>query len=421
MPHATSTILQANKTAGDVNLVTLQICRASLVVAAIVSFVASLASGIRPYQRMANAAAAAACALSVRFYGRLIAVRRLPGNAGYRLEGNAVAEAMRVANWTVVVALLCWSAFLLRGPYDDRETQAGAILVRLTYEQWRLWGPLFMAFTAVMSIPIWHLVAIAQGEQNRVTSRVASIAFALVLLVASLIFSSDVFYAIIDERHLCNTNTTSCARTQEERGFATFSCWLWFGYSLIGVLRALARMSTWFSPMQQLKVQNGRVVDGRQSLAPADDSCCNSVLSNIKGMGRTVYTVMVSVSMPTHDMDSMKQIAQWADTGGMLPPASSVAMAHEQRSRPDQGAMVLYNPQTASTSHHHTELAPTLPLNSVLGSDGRMVTMITHAPELSSVCTQILDTLLAVLDVTTQAVVAFGLASLTAPVDWTLS
>lgn len=266
-PHPTSATLQANKTAGDVNLVTLQICRASLVVAAIVSFVASLASGIRPYQRMANAAAAAACALSVRFYGRLIAVRRLPGNAGYRLEGNAVAEAMRVANWTVVVALLSWSAFLLRGPYDDRETQAGAILVRLTYDQWRLWGPLFMALTAVMSIPIWHLVAIAQGEQNRVTSRVASIAFALVLLAASLIFSSDVFYAIIDERHLCNSNTTICARTQEERGFATFSCWLWFGYSVIGVLRALARMSTWFSPMQQLKVQNGQVVGETVSVA----------------------------------------------------------------------------------------------------------------------------------------------------------
>lgn len=401
-------IQRTQRTVEDVNLVVLQVCRASLLVASLVAAISSIGHSVDNYLRVACAAAAAACILSVRFYTRLLTLRRLPNGIGYRLEGNAVAEAMRVANWTVVVGLLTWSSFFLRGPYATDDTRVGLLLVKLTYDQWRVWGAMMMALTSLIAIPIWHIATIVQTPSYGCAFRVVCASVALLLLLLSLVLSSDVFQAIVDDSRLCldahtgasiNASTPDdavrCARRDDEFRFARFSSYFWIGYSLVAVVRAVA--GSWRACVATLHslgrdrsdrsdVELGRVAASRRSEARG---CCGSTMGMVGNASKHLYLVMVSVSLQVHDTESMKRMAAWSDLGWV---------------------------PTDNGSESESDATERAPLVRRAASEASAYgTLSTHDAAVSHICTQILDTLLAVLDVVTQAIVAFGYASLTVP------
>ena len=396
-------IQKTQRTVEDVNLVVLQVCRASLLVAALVAAISSIGPSVDNYLRVACAAASAACILSVRFYTRLLTLRRLPNGIGYRLEGNAVAEAMRVANWTVVVGLLTWSSFFLRGPYEADDTHVGLLLVRLTYDQWRTWGAMMMALTSLIAIPIWHIATVVQSSAHNCVFRVVCALAAVLLLLLSLVLSSDVFQAIVDDSRLCldartgmaiNGSTPDddvrCARRDDEFRFARFSSYFWIGYSLVAVVRAVA--GSWHACVATLhslgRDHGRRAMDSDATSQPHKGrDWCGSTMGMVGSASKHLYLVMVSVSMQVHDTESMKRMAAWSDLGWIPTGNGSESDAAE----------------TAPLIRRAPSEQP------VPGS------LSTHDAAVSHICTQILDTLLAVLDVVTQAIVAFGYASLTVP------
>lgn len=367
-------IREMSQTLGDVNLITLQVCRASLLVASVVCILASFGQEVPNYLRLACAASGAACALSYWFYTRLIALRRLPECAGYHLEGNAVAEAMRVANWCVVVSLLTWSALLLRGPYEREDLRVGHLMLRLTYAQWKVAGPLFMGLAALLAIPIWHLVGLTHLAHATYVRKTVWVLMAFGLLSLAVVISSDVFLSIVNpSRQMRSVAEGGAARTDRELDFARFSCLLWFVYSLVAVTRTMTRLTGICQPTTQRHVL--------ESATTTPYGMAVFACSAMRRMARGVYLVFFSVSTTPHNLRSMQQIASWVERGTV-----------------DTPSLTTYNLVTSPTDlvMNHTNVALHL-----------------HPAELSNVCTQVFDTILAALDVSTQAIVAFGYASLT--------
>lgn len=379
------------KSLGDVNLITLQVCRASLLVAAAVTFVASLGATVPNNLRLACAASGAACILSMRFYTRLITLRRLPNCLGYRLESNAVAEAMRVANWTVVVAILTWSALLLRGPYETPTTTAGVLILRLRYAQWRTVGPVLMGITSLLVIPIWHLFGLVQLALGTRCQRISWILLALLCVIVIALISTDVYLAIIEPSQACSPNCSSVQREQLE--FVILSCSLWFGYSILAVLRGVVRtgnacMSLLQDPeaLKSLGLNDERAQRAASRATGVYNGSCGNCMQRATQMGRHMYLGFTTLSIRTYDANAMQQLAAWAEFGGPLP--------HTEKDVNQDDLLVDKEPG---------EQQALIPRGG----------MQTNDPELTQVCTQIFDSLLALLDVGTQALVAFGYANLT--------
>ena len=100
-------------------------------------------------------------------------------------------------------------------------------------------------------------------------------------------------------------------------------------------------------------------------------------------MARGVYLVFFSVSTTPHNLRSMQQLASWVERGTL-----------------DTPYLPTYNLVTST-------------MNPAMNNNQAKNSLLLHPAELSNVCTQVFDTILAMLDVSTQAIVAFGYASLT--------
>ena len=397
---------------GDVNLVTLQVCRASLLVAAAVAFVASLGATVPNNLRLACAASGGACILSMRFYTRLITLRRLPDCLGYRLESNAVAEAMRVANWTVVVAMLTWSALLLRGPYETPSTRAGFLLLRLRYAQWRTVGPVLMGLTSLLVIPVWHLFGLVQLSPGTSCQRISWVLLALLCIIIIALVSTDVYASIIEPSQSCSPN---CSQVQREQlDFVILSCSLWFGYSVLAVLRGMVRVGNACMPLlrdadalKSFGLNEERAQRAANHATVFYKGSFGNCIQRAAQMGRHMYLGFATLSIRTYDANAMQRLAAWAEFGGPLPHADANdhrrimkevnepedELFEEPRERREQRALI-----------PHVAIAATAVNRPLLQ---------TNDPELTQVCTQIFDSLLALLDVGTQALVAFGYATLT--------
>jgi len=405
---------------GDVNLITLQVCRASLLVAAAVAFVASLGATVPNNLRLACAASGAACVLSMRFYTRLITLRRLPDCLGYRLESNEVAFAMRVANWTVVVAMLTWSALLLRGPYETPSTTSGMILLHLRYAQWRTVGPLLMGMTSLLVIPVWHLFGLVQLSTGTRCQRISWVLLALLCIVIIALVSTDVYAGIIEPSQACSPNCSKVQRDQLD--FVILSCSLWFGYSVLGVLRGIVRVGNACMPLlrdadalKSFGLNDERAERAATQATLVYHGSLGNCMHRAAQMGRHMYLGFATLSIRTYDANAMQRLAAWAEFGGPLPQTDHRRIVKD---------MDDLNDIEDTVYDQHTEQRTLIrPNSSQLGSpsDGPLANyrkfhtqlLQTNDPELTQVCTQIFDSLLALLDVGTQALVAFGYATLT--------
>lgn len=417
---------------GDVNLVALQVCRASLLVAAAVTFVASLGATVPNNLRLACAASGGACILSMRFYTRLITLRRLPDCLGYRLESNAVAEAMRVANWTVVVAMLTWSALLLRGPYESPSTTSSGLLLHLTHAQWRTVGPVLMGFSSLLVIPVWHLFGLVQLSPGTSCQRIMWVLLGLTCIVVIGLLSTDVYLGIIEPSQACSPTCSTVQR--EELEFAVLSCSLWFGYSILAVLRGLVRVGNTFMPLlrdpqalQTLGLSEARAERTADRALIIYNGSLGNCMQRVAQMGRQIYLGFATLSIRTYDANSMQRLAAWAEFGGPLPHASHDSIdddAPQFDATDDETRRLLItenDPRSSSKSFASTTPSSVMRPNernerpNQAGRRERLQRLQTNEPELTQICTQIFDSLLAVLDVGTQALVAFGYATLTAP------
>jgi len=409
--------LNVPETLGDVNLVTLQVCRASLLVAAAVAFVGSLGATVPNNLRLACAASGAACVLSMRFYTRLITLRRLPNCLGYRLESNAVAEAMRVANWTVVVAMLTWSALLLRGPYESEESTAGVLLLRLRYAQWRTLGPMLMGFTSLLVIPVWHLFGLIHIPTATRCQRLVWIGLAIFCLVTIALISADVYASIVEPTQSCTPNCSQTKREQLE--FVVISCSLWIGYSVLAVLRGIVRVGNSCMPM--LRDPNALRAIGftdERAERTADralylyNGSFGGCLQRAAQLGRHVYLGFATLSIRTYDANAMQRLAAWAEFGGPLPDTTH---HNTPPKRPNTTKSPPIENDLTDWPEASDVFEESVPLMSTMRTAAKQhqTSLRTNEPELTQVCTQIFDSLLALLDVGTQALVAFGYATLT--------
>jgi len=417
--EAATSSLNVTETLGDVNLVTLQVCRASLLVAAAVAFVGSLGATVPNNLRLACAASGAACVLSMRFYTRLITLRRLPNCLGYRLESNAVAEAMRVANWTVVVAMLTWSALLLRGPYESQETTAGTMLLRLRYAQWRTLGPVLMGLTALMVIPVWHLFGLMHIPTATRCQRLMWIGLAMLCIATIALISADVYAGIVEPTQSCTPNCSQTKREQLE--FVVLSCSLWIGYSILAVLRGMVRVGNSCMPM--LRDPNALKAIGftdERAERTADralylyNGSFGGCLQRAAQIGRHVYLGFATLSIRTYDANAMQRLAAWAEFGGPLPDTTHHSHStHPTRHHPTKSPAIQGQPTDWSEASDFLEESVPLMSTTPTVVERYQTSLRTNEPELTQVCTQIFDSLLALLDVGTQALVAFGYATLT--------
>lgn len=137
-----------------------------------------------------------------------------------------------------------------------------------------------------------------------------------------------------------------------------------------------------------------------------------SCMQRFNQVGRHVFLGFATLSIRTYDANAMQRLAAWAEYGGPLPDTSHLQLD--------------YSATTPSSLHEdigmesapllsNIDAAETLPLykKNDAGLRKRRLNLNTNDPELTQICTQIFDSLLAFLDVGTQALVAFGYATLT--------
>ena len=314
-----------------------------------------------------------------------------------------MAEAMRVANWTVVVAMLTWSALLLRGPYETPSTTAGVIFLRLRYAQWRTVGPVLMGLTSLLVIPVWHLFGLVQLSPGTSCQRILWVLIALLCIIVIALVSTDVYAGIIEPSQACSPNCSNVQR--EQLDFVILSCSLWFGYSILAVLRGVVRVGNACMPLLRdpEALKSLGLNDERAERAASHATFFyNGSFGNC--MGRHMYLGFATLSIRTYDANAMQRLAAWAEFGGPLPHTDPDDHRHIVKPLSGSEEDPLLEEQALIPHKSDTAKGP---------SAGKRPILQTNDPELTQVCTQIFDSLLALLDVGTQALVAFGYATLT--------
>ena len=340
----------------DVNLTVLQLCRTALLAATIVAAIVATGSTNAPYIRVASTASASACFISHRFYARISSIRRLPREVGYSFESNTIVEALRATNWAIVVSLLAWVSLLLRGPFETETTTRGWIW-RWTYTQWCVWGPMMMGVSSLFILPGWKAAALAR-RSDCVRKRMAWSSGALILLVVSLIISWTVQFAIISSSRRCNT----CARTDSEYRFGVLICNMWWAYTIVSVIRTLYNTITEYASQTCMQICFSS--ESADQLATACFPCAQ--------FWQYTFLTLVLAPLNNQNMETMRRIAVIADDEG-----SEQLLFVDHRSETTQ------LPVTEAAASH--------------------------------LCTQLVDVVLAIVDISAQVVTAVGCAALVIP------
>jgi hypothetical protein len=216
-----------------------------------------------------------------------------------------------------------------------------------------------------------------------------------------------------------------CARTDEERAFASFSSRLWFYYTILSVVRAaLGALGVCRTFEDSERVETLDTIEHA--------SWARRAGLILRWMGRQTFLTMVSQSDGAHNNKSVVEMLHFIADGGN--PSTYVSLL--------QGAHGAIVPDSASDEVEDEEERPRLTMtpsmtaagdNDSSSTDGHRhglgdtsrvdhvhthpSSMALHRANVSSVCTQALDVGFALLDLLTQGVVAIGCAALTLPVS----
>ena len=375
----------------DAHLTLVQTCRICLAGFGLLAFAAAIGSpgnsSRQQRERMQCAAAAAACAISTWYYTRLYALRRLPLAMGYSLESNTVAESARYANWSVVIALLGWCAFLLRGPFQT-ETYGPFNGWDWNYETWSIAGPLLSTLGTMSGLPGWHASRAARSQQMQRKYRnvalwtITCLFFLFISASLSLIIGAAMMAPSPSETRDSSLLDETQRRTSKELALGRGISVLWFVYPIISLIRTLALMlgaGGWGdSPVQNSKPPKNpkwwalRVAGGFLSIISI--GIINAVKSS--------YLALVTAP----------------DCKSTLAVTRLTAMADGVHDLENSG-----------------EIQRLLPMSDLLEetdeSSGAKLRM--HIPEVSPLCSMGTDSILAVVDIMSQSLIALGCAAIT--------
>lgn len=359
----------------DAHLSLVQTCRVCLLGFGFVAFCTSLGAH-SPRGRLQCALTASACFLSSVYYTRLYKLRRLPVTLGYSMESNTVAESMRYANWTIVVALLGICAFLLRGPFE-------APLVgpfswswwNWSYETWRVVGPLLSSAGTIVSLPGWHASRAARAQHLKGnTTAMCMWLIACIFFMTLSAFTSLVTFSVM-LKPLQSSPTT--ARSEAEITLGRSITILWVAYPIISFARTTAIVfgaGDWGINIvaADLNTNERSTTKSKTLCASILCNCMHYVAAFIRGM------FLAFVSSPDQ--------------------TSSVAVAR------------LYAMVDGVLSIN--EANAVMPL---LSNSGQPCTQRVemHAAEVTPLCSQGVDSILAIVDICSQALSALGCAALT--------
>lgn len=390
----------------DAHLTLIQTCRICLVGFGIVAFAAAVGgAGTSQRHRLQCAATAAACAISTRYYTRLYALRRLPLSMGYSLESNTVAESMRYANWSVVIALLGWCAFMLRGPFET-PLYGPWPLWQWDYETWRFCGPLISSLGTIVGLPGWHASRTARANQCKGAYRAASgWALACVIFLGiSTATSLTVGAAMLSPTR----DVDPPDRVPREVALGRSISTLWFVYPIVSLVRTLALMLGAGDWTEGLTDDPGRakvdVADtgagpGRRAVAAPAHGLVHRAVSGLSTFAvsavRSSYLALVAAPECKSTV-AVARLTALAD--GIMPSR-----------------------ELTTNPHHENELERLLPMSDLATSVGtqpeeedvRNLQLRMHVPEVSPLCSQGTDSAIAIVDIFSQAIAALGCAAIT--------
>lgn len=390
----------------DAHLTLIQTCRICLMGFGLVAFAAAVGGGASTSQRqrLQCAATAAACAISTRYYTRLYSLRRLPLSMGYSLESNTVAESMRYANWSVVIALLGWTAFMLRGPFAT-PLYGPWPLWEWDYPTWRFVGPLLSSGGTIVGLPGWHASRTARASQCKGDYKAAggwAIA-CFIFLGISTVTSLTIGAAMLSPTRDPPDRTP--LEVALGRGIST----LWFVYPVVSLVRTLALMlgaGDWteglsgYSTNTKVGVADTGALPGARHVAavPAS-SLSRRVVSGLSSFAlnavRSTYLALVAAP----ECKSTVAVARLTALADNIMPSRELSI----------------NP------NHENELERLLPMSDLVTNIGteheeenvRNLQLRMHVPEVSPLCSQGTDSAIAIVDIFSQAIAALGCAMIT--------
>lgn len=391
----------------DAHLTLIQTCRICLMGFGLVAFAAAVGGGAGTSQRhrLQCASTAAACAISTRYYTRLYALRRLPLSMGYSLESNTVAESMRYANWSVVIALLGWTAFMLRGPFAT-PLYGPLPMWKWDYETWRFAGPLISCFGTIVGLPGWHASRTARANQCKGDYKAAGgwAVACFIFLGISTITSLTIGAAMLSPTRDVDPPDRLPIEVALGRSIST----LWFVYPVVSLVRTLALMLGAGDWTEGLTADSGRttvgVADaaarsgGRVAAAPSR-TLAQRVVSGISSLAlnsvRSTYLALVAAPECKSTV-AVARLTALAD--GIMPSR-----------------------ELTTNPHHENELERLLPMSDLTTSIGtqpededvRNLQLRMHVPEVSPLCSQGTDSAIAIVDIFSQAIAALGCVAIT--------
>ena len=393
----------------DAHLTLIQTCRICLMGFGLVAFAAAVGSaGTSQRHRLQCAATAAACAISTRYYTRLYALRRLPLSMGYSLESNTVAESMRYANWSVVIGLLGWCAFMLRGPFET-PLYGPWPLWQWDYATWRFVGPLLSCFGTMVGLPGWNASRTARANQCRGNYRAATgwALACLVFLGISCTTSLTIGAAMLSPTRDIEPPDRHPREVALGRSIST----LWFVYPIVSLVRTLALMLGAGDWVEGLTDDTGRAPDG-------------VVGSNVKRGGHGVATA-ASIGYGRLAIAGFSSFALNAVRSSYLalvaaPECKSTVAVARLTALADG---IMPSRELDVNPNHENELERLLPMSDLVTSASthpreeeecaRNLQLRMHVPEVSPLCSQGTDSAIAIVDIFSQAIAALGCAAIT--------
>ena len=379
----------------DAHLTLVQICRVCLAGFGIVAFVAAVGggTGVSQRHRMQCAATAASCAISTRYYTRLYALRRLPLSMGYSLESNTVAESMRYANWSIVIALLGWCAFLLRGPFET-EYYGPWKGWEWSYGTWSIAGPLLSSFGTIVGLPGWHASRTARACQCR-GDTCSAVGWAL---ACACFLGISSFLSLLIGAAMLAPSSSKNVRTPTELALGRSISALWFVYPIVSLIRTLALMLGAGDRLAAPSADGGP--SGARSGTPTPFGFARRAALGASAVASNVVRSAYLAFVAAPDCKSTVAVTR------LTALADGILSGNDMR----RGDEV-----------HRRETHRLLPMSDLVDisadpesdHDVHELRMRMHVPEVSPLCSQGTDSIIAVVDICSQAIAALGCAAIT--------
>lgn len=385
----------------DAHLLFVQIARTFLMGFGLVAAIAGINASTDRH-RIQCALSSAACFVSTFYYQRLHALRRLPVAMGYSLESNSVAEAMRYTNWTVAICLLGICAFLLRGPFAT-PTYGFFGWWEWSYETWRVAGPLMSSIGTAFGLPGWHSARAVRFHQLRGdTQSVVAYAVSCVLcLMVSCFTSLSTGSAVL------SPFPDVAQRTDAEISFSRSISVLWFVYPLVSLVRTIAIVlgaGDWGDLHARNVEAHEASLMRRRTWRSSVGSFLVSFLHGFERLVRHMYLTFVAApvsksSLAIHHLHAESQ--HLLPTDGLRTTSSTATHT-----------VPLYAPTDLLRDNDHEQHEWTTdPTQEFVHAHEGLMRI--HIPEMTPLCSQGSDSIIAFVDIFSQAITALGCAILT--------